>query len=103
MVSIPKPCLYCSKLSPREVCTSCKAKRQRPKTADRGLGGKHQRLAAQAVKAQPWCSNCGTRGSRSNPLSGDHIIPRSQGGKAEAGNYQVLCRRCNSSKGGKLN
>lgn len=29
----------------------------------------------------------------------DHVIPKSTGGKTETGNLQLLCRRCNRSKG----
>ena len=33
-----------------------------------------------------------------NPLTCDHIRPRSKGGPDEGWNYQVLCRQCNSAK-----
>lgn len=29
---------------------------------------------------------------------GDHIIPRSQGGKTVDGNLQMLCQKCNNDK-----
>lgn len=32
----------------------------------------------------------------------DHIIPLNKGGKTTVDNLQILCRRCNRSKGGKL-
>jgi 5-methylcytosine-specific restriction endonuclease McrA len=32
----------------------------------------------------------------------DHIVPRSQGGTDEDDNLQLLCRSCNSSKGGRF-
>lgn len=37
-----------------------------------------------------------------NPLSLDHVVPRSQGGIDHVGNLQTLCLRCNMSKGGRF-
>ncbi len=41
------------------------------------------------------CQHCGA----TEDLAIDHIVPESRGGKATLENLQVLCRRCNSSKG----
>jgi 5-methylcytosine-specific restriction endonuclease McrA len=44
------------------------------------------------------CALCGiTKDER--PLDVDHIIPRSRGGKHELANLQVLCAKCNRTKG----
>lgn len=46
------------------------------------------------------CALCGaTKNER--VLDVDHIIPRSLGGKTEYSNLQVLCSKCNRSKGNK--
>jgi len=46
------------------------------------------------------CELCGaTKNER--PLDVDHIIPRSKKGKTEESNLQVLCSKCNRSKGNK--
>jgi ATP adenylyltransferase len=46
------------------------------------------------------CALCGaTKNDR--PLDVDHIKPRSKGGKNEHENLQVLCAKCNRSKGNK--
>ena len=37
-----------------------------------------------------------------NYLSIDHIVPASRGGSGEDSNLQVLCQKCNASKGNKL-
>jgi hypothetical protein len=44
------------------------------------------------------CKSCNS----TENLSLDHIIPVSTGGEDELENLQVLCKSCNSSKGGKL-
>jgi len=41
------------------------------------------------------CKNCGL----SEDLTLDHIIPEINGGQTSFDNLQVLCRKCNSSKG----
>jgi 5-methylcytosine-specific restriction endonuclease McrA len=43
------------------------------------------------------CQQCGNEGD-----SVDHIVPRSQGGTDDDENLQLLCRTCNSSKGGRF-
>jgi len=46
------------------------------------------------------CALCGvTKNDR--PLDVDHIIPRSKGGKNVYENLQILCSKCNRSKGNK--
>lgn len=46
------------------------------------------------------CALCGcTKNER--PLDVDHIIPRSRGGSNDISNLQVLCSKCNRSKGNK--
>ena len=46
------------------------------------------------------CDLCGAT-KYDRPLDVDHIIPRSRGGKTEESNLQVLCSKCNRSKGNK--
>lgn len=46
------------------------------------------------------CALCGAT-SRERPLDIDHIIPRSRGGDSTISNLQVLCSKCNRSKGNK--
>ena len=66
----------------------------------RGYTNAWARVAAQAIADHPWCARCGTTGTVENPLTGDHIIPKRRGGPSTVENVQVLCRRCNSQKGG---
>jgi len=44
------------------------------------------------------CALCGAT-KRDRLLDVDHIIPRSRGGRTELANLQVLCVKCNRSKG----
>lgn len=44
------------------------------------------------------CALCGAT-AKDSPLDVDHIIPRSRGGGTEAANLQVLCAKCNRTKG----
>lgn len=44
------------------------------------------------------CAYCGSRG----PLTQDHVVPLSRGGRHSIGNLVPACGRCNSSKRNKL-
>lgn len=46
------------------------------------------------------CALCGIT-KNDSPLDVDHIIPRSRGGSNELANLQVLCAKCNRTKGNK--
>ncbi|TVL99587.1 MAG: hypothetical protein CV087_17550 [Candidatus Brocadia sp. WS118] len=43
------------------------------------------------------CKKCGI----TDDLTIDHIRPLSKGGTNDISNLQILCRRCNASKGAK--
>jgi 5-methylcytosine-specific restriction endonuclease McrA len=45
------------------------------------------------------CAYCGTR---ANPITLDHVIPRSRGGKTDFDNCVACCRACNQKKGARL-
>jgi 5-methylcytosine-specific restriction endonuclease McrA len=77
--------------------------RRRRKTAARGYDGAWRKLVAEAINRQPFCTYCGTRGSKANQLTGDHKVPVSKGGTARTvADVVVACRSCNSSRGGRL-
>ncbi|AWW40797.1 hypothetical protein DN051_32400 [Streptomyces cadmiisoli] len=65
----------------------------------RGYTNQWLKNVKAAIALQPYCSFCLTRGDNSNPLTGDHRIPRSKGGTNSPSNIRVLCRRCNSRRG----
>jgi ATP adenylyltransferase len=51
-------------------------------------------------EAKGRCALCGAT-NKERPLDVDHIKPRSRGGKNVYENFQVLCSKCNRSKGNK--
>jgi len=50
-------------------------------------------VADKTSKLGP-CVGCGLV----RPLTKDHIIPKSKGGRTEPSNIQMLCRQCNEEK-----
>ncbi len=69
-------------------------------TARKRARNRNIATARAVVRAQPWCSLCGHRGSKDNPLQSDHVIPLSVT-KDGSGPQRTLCRRCNASRGDK--
>ena len=102
-----KPCIDCgalvrgaSRCPSHQLQTNRRIEKARGTRQERGYGAEWMRLRARALRAQPWCGDCMTEGRPDNPLTGDHIVPLSAGGRNEPGNIRILCRRCNSARGG---
>lgn len=78
-------------------------------TTARGLGHAWRQLVRRAIKDQPWCTDCGLVGDPhtgetrdpDNPLTGDHIVPRSVAPHRalDPTNVDVRCLSCNDRKG----
>lgn len=83
--------------TPHPEGTTCPNRdRRRGNTTARGYGATWQRLARQAIAAQPWCTICGT----TTDLTVDHHDPQTRGRtKLTLDDVDVLCRSHNSSKG----
>jgi 5-methylcytosine-specific restriction endonuclease McrA len=94
-----KACAVCGAAAEPGKTRCAQHPREKLTTSQRGLGWDHQLLRQNALAKRPYCARCGHKGSADNPLTADHIIPRSRGGLNTASNYETLCRRCNSSKG----
>jgi len=94
MSTLARPCLDCgAKISSGSRCDNCTP--EKAKTADRGYGSAWAKLSRAAIRAHPWCTDCGTRGSRGNPLTGDHLRWPAR----SLSDVEVVCRRCNSRRG----
>jgi hypothetical protein len=58
----------------------------------------------ESVRVEVWrrdggkCARCGSR----DKLEYDHIVPLSRGGSNTARNIELLCEKCNRSKGGNI-
>jgi 5-methylcytosine-specific restriction endonuclease McrA len=84
---------------PCPMCTSQGNSRPRRKhpskgATRRGYDYQWQKLRAEAIRLQPYCSFCGT----DKDLTGDHILPLKEGGSNTLDNIRVLCRRCNTRR-----
>lgn len=70
------------------------------KLSKREFSKSDQRTAYE--KQDGICPHCGEKYTFSE-LEGDHIIPWWRGGKTILTNLQMLCKKCNKGKGGKIN
>ena len=100
-------CLDCTQLTDNgSRCKPCQARlmrnvnAKRGTTKQRGLGGTHRRAAEKIVKAAKYCAICGNEPTESDPLTADHVIPRSRGGSEDSPLIAVH-RSCNSRRGNK--
>lgn len=76
-----------------------RAKRWRRRTKSNSVFSDHQPFSQKFIRELYLeCLCCGT----TLDLTIDHVLPLSLGGTNTLGNYQVLCRSCNSSKGTKV-
>ncbi|MBL7161817.1 MAG: HNH endonuclease [Anaerolineales bacterium] len=72
-------------------------------SVDENKGIKRQRIS-ERVRIEVWrrdngqCVRCGSR----EKLEYDHIIPVSKGGSNTTRNIELLCEKCNRSKGNKI-
>ncbi len=89
-MTVLRACLDCGAPSPWTRCPEHRTARQRVRTANR-------QRARDVIAAQPWCSDCGS----TRDLTSDHVVALARGG-SNAGVQRVLCRPCNSRRGGGL-
>lgn len=63
-----------------------------------------KKLSQQCIARDGRCTQCDTEGNQTNPLTADHIIPRSITGPDgdTLDNLTTLCRACNSAKGANI-
>lgn len=93
-----RECHRCGAIISGSRCPRCTALAQRPYNAPA-----YQAQRRALIAAEPWChaSPCPypDAGSAANPLTADHVIPLRA---RVTDGLVVLCRRCNSAKGGRL-
>jgi hypothetical protein len=74
-------------------CTRCSPRK--PSRHARGYDAAWKRFSRAVIAAKPWCTDCGTSGTLSNPLTGDHLRRPAH----TVADVAVRCRRHNSARG----
>lgn len=95
-----RPCVIsgCPELSRSGRCERHRRPDTRGTRTQRGYTNAWLRASKKAVKEAGECQRCGA----TEDLTGDHSHALSQGGPSVPDLIPVLCRKCNSSLGGKL-
>lgn len=72
----------------------------RPKTAERGYGGRWQRESKRFFREHPMCNICFQNGIITEATVVDHIKPHRGDQKLfwDRGNWQALCKSCHDNK-----
>lgn len=102
-----RPCIEpgCPQLTTATRCSLHQRSKQRTTDArrgsptQRGYGPPWQRARKAVLRLVPYCVDCGHEGSKDNPLSVDHIVPKVRGGSDDDDNLTTRCRKHNSAKG----
>lgn len=81
----------CGRLTTASRCEVCSQPLRRLRRAERSI-------AAAVVASADVCAICGEPPTADDPLTLDHIVPVSRGGRAEPRNVQAAHRTCNSRK-----
>lgn len=105
MSTLPRPCLVCGDLTTnRSRCDDCQSdwEAKRGTSTQRGYGSSWAKLSARVIREEKRCRDCGTTGTKSNPLTADHVVPKALGGTDDRTNLTCRCRVHNSSKGARL-
>lgn len=102
-----RPCLDCGTLSEGSRCPEHQSEQERLRgsATARGYDYRWQRLMAEVkeehVRLHGWtCPGWQRPPHPAADLTGDHRVPLSAGGKSVRENVIILCRSCNSAKGG---
>ena len=98
-----RPCMVCKKPTAGARCQRHQLPDTRPSASARGYDSGWRKISQAAIAAhrRQWGNQCPGYDCPPHPatdLTGDHIIPLSEGGRNEPGNMQVLCRSCNTSR-----
>lgn len=97
----------CAGLVRAGVCSVCGPLRRRRDVemderrgtaAQRGYGGRWQRLRQMYLRSHPLCVACEREGRVTAATDVDHIVPKRWGGQDTDDNFQPLCHACHSVK-----
>ncbi len=89
-MTVLRACLDCGQPSTGARCRTCTRARKRVRNSNAAT-------ARAVIRSTPVCADCGS----TRDLTADHVVPLARGG-SNAGPQRVLCRPCNSSRGGRL-
>lgn len=70
-------------------------------TVDGSLPSEYRKIILSEFGETCMRPNCTKEITAGNPLTIDHVVPFSLGGTHSMDNMQVLCKSCNSAKGGR--
>jgi len=74
-------------------------KGQRGTSTERGYGTAWRKLRDRAMRRDKWlCQPCLREGRVTPATEGDHIEPKSKGGKDVLDNVQAICTSCHKAK-----
>lgn len=97
---VKRPCLTCGRPTTATYCPEHAPRRHDGKTTtERGLGHDYRKVAERVLAEETLCWMDGLPARDDDPLTVDHLVPRSQGGTHERGNLRAAHRSCNSRRG----
>lgn len=89
------------------VCSSCGPLRraqqveqdaQRGTAAQRGYGGRWQRVRAMFLRSHPLCVDCLRSGLTTAATDVHHLVAKRSGGGDDESNLEALCHSCHSKR-----
>jgi 5-methylcytosine-specific restriction endonuclease McrA len=89
-----KTCLICGQPSRTNRCP-----RHSTQPIGRNRSWVDELARRRIVASATHCWICGQPARPGDPLTADHVIPRSRGGPDVPGNYRAAHRSCNSRRG----
>lgn len=90
MTRARRPCLVCGTPSTGSRC---------PDHTLPARGRQHRRVRAHVLLEETRCHLCGKPGRADDPLTYDHVIPRSHGGPTIRANGRAAHASCNGRRG----
>ena len=86
----------CSQCGPTAAASKAAHDATRDTAAQRGYGGRWQRIRAMYLRINPLCVECQKFGVTTAATDVHHIVPKREGGSDAASNLQALCHACHS-------